>query len=113
VYSESPPRVPSVINDNASSKANLVDPDTSTNVQFDLSRENFIEFDYILTRGTARRTGRLTIAGTPTGVYLDDSFTENAATGVTFFVDSSGTIQYTSTNTSTTGTFKYREIRFL
>lgn len=113
VYSESPPRVPAVINDNASSKANLVNPDTSANVQFDLSRENFIEFDYTLTRGTARRNGTMTIAGTPTGVHLDDSFTENAATGVTFFVDSSGTIQYTSTNTSTTGTFKYREIRFL
>ena len=42
-----------------------------------------------------------------------DDFTENAATGVTCFVSADGTLKYTSTNTSTTSTFKYREIRFL
>ena len=113
VYHESPPRVPSVINNNASSKANVTDPDTGSNVQFDIQRENHVEFDYILTRGTTRRNGRLTIAGTSAGVYLDDAYTENASTGVTFFVTSDGTLQYTSTNTGNTGTFKFREIRFV
>ena len=82
-------------------------------MQFDIQRENFVEFDYTLTRGTARRNGKITIAGTSAGVYLDDNFTENAATGVTFFIATDGTLKYTSTNTSTTSTFKYREIRFL
>ena len=113
VYHESPPRVPSVINNNATSKANVTDPDTGSNVQFDIQRENHVEFDYILTRGTTRRNGRLTIAGTSAGVYLDDAYTENASTGVTFFVTSDGTLQYTSTNTGNTGTFKFREIRFV
>lgn len=113
VYHESPPRVPAVINDNASSKTNVLDPDTGNNVAFDLQRENHLEFDYILTRGTTRRNGRLTIAGTNTSVYLNDDYTENASTGVTFFVTIDGTLQYTSTNTGNTGTFKYREIRFV
>ena len=113
VYHESPVRSPSTLNDNASSLTAVTDPDTGSNVQFDLQRENFVEFDYTLSRGTARRNGKITIAGTPTGVHLDDDFTENAATGVTFFVSADGTLKYTSTNTSTTSTFKYREIRFL
>ena len=91
----------------------ITDPDTGTNLQFDIQRENHVEFDYILTRGTTRRNGRLTIAGTSAGVYLDDAYTENASTGVTFFITTDGTLQYTSTNTGNTATFKYREIRFV
>ena len=113
VYHESPVRSPSTLNDNASSQTAVTNPDTTANVQFDIQRENFVEFDYTLTRGTARRNGKITIAGTSAGVHLDDNFTENAATGVTFFIATDGTLKYTSTNTSTTSTFKYREIRFL
>ena len=43
----------------------------------------------------------------------DDAYTENASTGVTFFITTDGTLQYTSTNTGNTATFKYREIRFV
>ena len=68
-----------------------------------------IIMDYTIVRGTATRTGRMTIANDTTPVWTDD-FVENSSTGITLSVIDGGGIiqvQYTSTSLSLTGTFYY------
>ena len=112
VYSESPVDHPITLNDNASG-ATMTDNVRSESVRHDLQRENHVVYDYIIIRGTARRTGKLTISGTASSFAFSDEFTENAATGVTITVDSNGVLKYSTTSTGTAGTFKYRILRFL
>jgi hypothetical protein len=113
VYHESPPSNGITLADNQSSKGNITDSRTNANLQFDIQREAHIEIDYILTRNTSRRSGKLSIDGTSSSVTLVDDFNENIASGVVFFVTADGTLQFTSTNTGSASTFKYRITRFV
>jgi len=113
VYNESPVKHPVTLADNQSSVANVVDPFSSSAVRFDLQREHHVTIDYIIKRGTARRTGKMSISGTGAGIQLSDEFTENSATGVTFSVTTDGNLQFTSTNTGSTATFKYKVNKFI
>ena len=113
VYHESPPSNSITLADNQSSKGNITDSRTNANLQFDIQREGHVIIEYILERSTSRRSGRLHINGTSSSVSLFDDFNENIASGVVFFVTSDGTLQFTSTNTGSAATFKYRIIRFV
>jgi len=99
--------------DNQSSKANITDSRSNANLQFDIQRESHIAVEYIVQRGTARRSGKMHINGTSSSVVLFDDFNENSATGIVFYVTTAGALQFTSTSTGTAATFKYRLIRFL
>lgn len=113
VYNESPLQHPVTLADNQSAAANVVDPMTSVAVAFDLQREHHVTIDYIVKRHTARRTGKLSISGTGAGVQVSDDFTENAATGITFSVTTGGNLQFTSSSTGNTATFKYKVNKFI
>ena len=99
--------------DNQSSVANVTDPVASAAVRFDLQRVHNVIIDYIIKRGTARRTGTINIAGTGAGIELSDDFTHNSATGITFSITPAGILQFTSTNTGASATFKYKISRFV
>ena len=99
--------------DNQTSAANVTDPVSSAAVRFDLQRVHNIIIDYIIKRGTSRRTGTMTIAGTGAGIELSDDFTQNSATGITFSITVAGNLQFVSTNTGSTATFKYKISRFV
>ena len=62
---------------------------------------------YLIIRGTARRTGTLTVSGTASAIDFVDNFVENATTGVTFFVTTGGVVQYKTTSTGDNATFKF------
>ena len=113
VYSESPSSSAITLADNQSSKQNITDSRTNATLQFDLQRENHIALEYIVQRGTARRSGRIHVNGTSSSVSLFDDFNENSATGIVFYVTTDGSLQFTSTNTGSAATFKYRLLRFL
>ncbi len=113
VYAESPSSNAITLADNQSSKANITDSRTNANLQFDIQRESHIAVEYIVQRGTARRSGKMHINGTSSSVSLFDDFNENSATGIVFYVTTAGALQFTSTSTGTAATFKYRLIRFL
>ena len=113
MYNESPLQHPVTLADNQSAAANVVDPMTSVAVAFDLQREHHVTIDYIVKRNTARRTGKLSISGTGAGVQVSDDFTENAATGITFSVTTGGNLQFTSSSTGNTATFKYKVNKFI
>ena len=113
VYNESPAKHPVTLADNQSAAANVVDPFSNSAVRFDLQREHHVTINYIVKRNTARRTGTLSIAGTGSGIQVSDDFTENSATGITFSVTTDGNLQYTSTSTGNTATFKYKVNKFI
>ena len=113
VYNESPVKHPVTLADNQSAATNVVDPFSSVAVRFDLQREHHVTIDYIIKRNTARRTGKLSISGTGAGIQVSDDFTENSATGVTFSVTTDGNLQYTTTSTGNTATFKYKVNKFI
>ena len=113
VYSESPSSSAITLADNQSSKENITDSRTNATLRFDLQRENHIAMEYIVQRGTARRSGKIHVNGTSSSVSLFDDFNENSATGIVFYVTTDGSLQFTSTNTGSAATFKYRLLRFL
>ena len=113
VYNESPVQHPVTLADNQAAASNVTDPMTSAAVRFDLQREHNITINYIIKRSTARRTGTMTISGTGAGIQLSDDFTENSATGITFSVTTAGNLQFTSTSTGSTATFKYKVNKFI
>jgi|TARA_R110000765_G_scaffold124453_1_gene221662 hypothetical protein len=112
IYHESPVQNPATLADNTSSNTDITDAG-GDKVQFDIQRENNLQLDYIVQRGSARRRGDITIIGDGASVYLNDIFQENATTGVTFFISSTGIMQFTTTNTGDDATFKYRVKRFV
>lgn len=66
--------------------------------------------EYSINRGADFRVGRLLISNNGSSVGFSDDFVETAATGIVFTAQISGAnlvIQYTSTNTGTTGSLKY------
>lgn len=70
----------------------------------------FMIIEYSITKNTFARVGHLQVAYDGTNVACNDSFTETGATGIVLqAIISGGNIQfqYTSTNGSGTGTFKY------
>ena len=65
--------------------------------------------DYTITRGSAIRTGRITIVSGTTFSFNDD-YSENTATGITLSASEASslvTVSYTSTNTGTAGIIVY------
>lgn len=106
VYHEGPVESAVSLTNNVSSQ--------DTGITIDLQSQNHIKIEYVLSRDTARQSGTLFVNGTTGSAQLDDQSFQNASTGVTFSIDSAtGKVQYTTTNTGFTATFKYRIINFL
>ena len=100
----------SAIHQRALAKATLVDNTssfTSTGIDLDMANEFAVNIKYLLTRSTARRNGVLQVAGTSSAINFVDNFTENATTGVTFYVTTAGIVQYKTTSTGNAATLKY------
>ena len=87
---------------------------TNTTIDFDEAVLTDATVDFAITRGTAKRTGHLRIAGNNTAGYsFEQDFTENADVGVGFTFDSTnGTVQYTTTSTGANATLNYRITKF-
>lgn len=95
------------INDNQGVAATLV--------SFDKTTYPFVIFEYSIQRGTDYRVGRLLISNDGTNIGFSDDFVESNSTGVTISATISGSnllIQYTSTSTGQSGTFKYNVRRW-
>jgi hypothetical protein len=74
-------------------------------------------FNYRILRGSAYRTGTITVTFNPSGATMNynDDFSENASTGITLTVQQSGTtalIRYVSTSTGVAGSIQYNTTRF-
>lgn len=78
-------------------------------VLLDPTNYSFWVLEYSITKETFARTGRLTIAYDGTNVACNDSYVETGVTGVALTAIVSGGIQlqYTSTNGTGDGEFKY------
>ena len=92
------------LDDNSSKSSGITFSDNN-------SLENAVEIEYIITRGTAKRQGVLSITHDANGQVINDNFQENNGTvGVTFSLTNSSnitTLLYTSTSTGTSGTMQY------
>ena len=98
------------IHQKALSKATLNDNTstfTTTGIDVDFANEYGVNIKYLIIRGSARRNGTLSVAGTSTGTDFVDNFVENSACGVTLFVTTGGVVQYKTTSTGDAATFKY------
>ena len=98
------------IHQTALSSATLTDNTstfTTTGIDLDMANEFGSNIKYLIIRGTARRTGTLTVSGTASAIDFVDNFVENATTGVTFFVTTGGVVQYKTTSTGDNATFKF------
>ena len=75
------------------------------------SLENAAEVEYLITRGTAKRQGVLTITHDANAQVINDDFQENnGSVGVTFSLTNSSnitTLNYVTTSTGSTASFKY------
>ena len=73
--------------------------------------ENAVEIEYLITRGTAKRQGILSITHDANGQVINDNFQENNGTvGVTFSLTNSSnttTLNYVTTSTGSSASFKY------
>tara|TARA_B100001057_G_C22851687_1_gene951205 strand:+ start:749 stop:2332 length:1584 start_codon:yes stop_codon:yes gene_type:complete len=87
---------------------------TNTTIDFDEATLTDAIVEFAITRGSAKRTGHLRIAGNNTAGYsFEQDFTENADVGVGFTMDSTnGTVQYTTTSTGANATLNYRTTKF-
>jgi len=97
------PLTSAALNDNQASAANIA---TWAHAAF-----NAIIVEYSLKRGTLFEIGQLLIVTDGTSASLAHSYATVGAVGVTFSVDVSGTdlrLRYTSTNTGTAPSMKYR-----
>ena len=112
IYHESPVQQTVTLSDNQSTAVNVVDANTTT-VQHDFHRVASFQYHYIITRGSANRTGTITITGTSSSSNLQDEFSQNSDAGIVFSVTSSGILQYTSTSTGSAATMKYLERTFV
>ena len=72
------------------------------------------QIDFVVERGTSKRTGIIRVTGSNTAGYsMDQEYTENSDPGVAFSIDSStGIITYSTTSTGSDATFKYRIRQF-
>jgi hypothetical protein len=78
----------------------------------DVNTTKAFSFTYTITRGTTYRTGTVNVAaGSVSGnVAYNDTFVENASTGITLTVtqiDATIFVNYTSTNTGESGSMAY------
>jgi len=95
-------------------RANIENNQSSAQDVFTRQANGFCCFaiDYSISRGDAKRIGRLTVSlaeGSNALSYYDE-YNENASTGVVLSVDESGSsfrLRYTSTNTGETGYIHY------
>jgi len=95
-------------------RANIENNQSSAQDVFTRQANGFCCFaiDYSISRGDAKRIGRLTVSlaeGSNALSYYDE-YNENASTGVVLSVDESGSsfrLRYTSTNTGDTGYIHY------
>ena len=75
------------------------------------SLENAAEIEYLITRGTAKRQGVLTITHDANAQVINDNFQENNGTvGVTFSLTNTSnitTLNYVTTSTGSSASFKY------
>jgi hypothetical protein len=101
-HREGPGRIETLADDTSS--------ETATSIDFDETDLIDAQIDFVVERGTAKRTGVLKITGSNTyGYTLDQEYTENFDAGVAFFIDeTNGTITYTTTAISADASFKYR-----
>tara|TARA_R110000782_G_scaffold258563_1_gene348247 strand:+ start:290 stop:1834 length:1545 start_codon:yes stop_codon:yes gene_type:complete len=111
-YYETPINNSITLSDNQTA-VNLVDPFTSEAVQIDNQNEPTVFVEYQIKRGTNFRIGKLTITSTVNDVQFSDEFTENGAVGVTLSVLENGTVQYATTSTGSTATFKHRILYYI
>ena len=89
---------------------NIASPDTIFTVNLNTTKA--FSVNYTIIRDTAYRTGTLTVAGGSVSgnISYNDSFVENATTGITITVDqvdSTIYVKYTSTSTGTAGDMAY------
>mgnify|MGYP001281619081 FL=1 len=112
LYHESAVQLTVTLDDNTSTATDVTDS-AGTVVEHDVHRVNHFKYHYIIARGTARRTGCITVSGTSANISLTDDFTENTDVGVVFTVTSSGVLQYTTTSTGSAATMKYRVASFV
>ena len=75
------------------------------------SLENAVEIEYLITRGTTKRQGVLSITQDANGQVLSDDFSENNGdVGVTFSLTNTSnitTLNYVTTSTGSSASFKY------
>ncbi len=98
------------IHQKALAKATLADNTstfTTTGIDIDLGNEFGSNIKYLITRGSARRTGTMTVSGTSSAVSFVDNFVENSSVGVTLFVTTGGVVQFKTTSTGDDATFKF------
>jgi hypothetical protein len=92
------------LDDNSSKSSGITFSDNN-------SLENAVEIEYIITRGTAKRQGVLSITHDANGQVINDNFQENNGTvGVTFSLTNSSnitTLNYVTTSTGSTASFIY------
>jgi hypothetical protein len=94
-----------------SSAATLLDNQSSpqTILTFDQTLYQFATIEYSIRRGSNAQVGRLMIVNNGTSVNVTDDNVFTSATGITFSVALAGGVvqlNYVSTNTGSTGTFK-------
>lgn len=89
-------------------------PTNTTIFTVDSGAYKSFAINYAIVRGTAHRTGIITVASQSDGTTLNltstDDYTQNSSTGISLAVVQSGTnilIRYTSTSTGTDASFTY------
>ncbi len=98
---------PATINDNQVALADLITYDAAT--------FRFVIIEYSIERGTDFRVGRLLVTNDGSSASISDDFVETGVTGVTLSAIISGSdvkIQYTSTSTGSSGSFKHSARRW-
>lgn len=92
-----------LLNDNQSSATNIFEYDATLNP--------FARIEYSINRGTNREIGTIEVATNGTTLDIIQEYNEVGTSGITITaqVDGNGNVEirYTSTSTSTVGTFKY------
>lgn len=98
---------PYTLNDNQSVPAAII--------SYNAAQFRFAVLEYSIERDTSFRTGRLLIANNGTISTISDDFVETALSGVTFSVTMSGgnvNLNYTTTSTGSSSTFKFSARRW-
>ena len=86
-----------------------------TALSYDATNYRFAILEYSVIRGTSYRVGRLLIANNGTIATISDDFNETSTSGVSFSVTISGgsvNLNYTTTSTGSSSTFKFSARRW-